>query len=359
MSSHSQQSDHAQSPTDDLDAGDRVADGDQPVDKRTPIRVLERTGDRADEHEIEAIPGSPTVAAVNDDHPAADEVIAVVFENALDRHLPEWCDPPDDELAASVDDADITIYSFPESRLERISEDWGPSSDGRSSGRREREAIFGDHPEAVEAFCRDARRAFTDPASVADDLAGMLSVDDRAFAFVSNAEAVLDALASPSEESVAPRGTETPPETRGECPATRDDRYRPDNDDAIVCWECSTRTNNRPEKFERDDPAGPECGAQTTPEWELRAVVVQHVDLSDLPEAVRKTYAGGAQRLLRDLAALRSGDDGRIRRAALRLAYRPHLDDVEDYNYQRALALLRDRGVAADLPIIGAGGDGA
>jgi hypothetical protein len=64
-------------------------------------------------------------------------------------------------------------------------------------------------------------------------------------------------------------------------------------------------------------------------------------------------------RALRDLAALRSGDDGRIRRAALRLAYRPHLDDVEDYNYQRALALLRDRGVAADLPIVGAGGDGA
>ena len=359
MTPTSQHTDDEQFSTHNLDAADRVADGDQPIAERTPIRVLERTGDRADEHEIEAIPGSPTVSDVNDDHPAADEVITVVFENALDRHLPDWRDLPGDELAARVDEADITVYSYCESRLELVTEDWEPSSDGRSSGRREREAIFGDHPEAVEAFCRDAQRAFTDPASVADDLAGMLSVDDRAFAFVANAEAVLDALASPSEESVAPRGTETPPETRGECPATRDDRYRPDNDDAIVCWECSTRANDRPEKFERDDTAGSECGAQMIPEWELRAVVVQHVDLSDLPEAVRKTYAGGAQRLLRDLAALRSGDDGRIRRAALRLAYRPHLDDVEDYNYQRALALLRDRGVAADLPIVGAGGDGA
>jgi hypothetical protein len=361
MSSHNQQSNSRQFSTNAtaaLTPLERVLDCEQPEGERVPIRVLERTGDRADEHEIEAIPGSPTVNAVSDGYPADDSVIAVAFERGLERHIPGWHDLSADELATRVDEADVTTYSYTESRLESIGEDWEPpGGDGRSSGRRERDAIFGDHDEAIERFCRDARRAFTEPAAAADGLAGMLSVEDRAFASVVNAEAVLEDLASPGEPGVTPRGTETPPETRGECAGTRDDRYRPENDDALACWECSTRPHNRPEKFERDDPAGPECAAQATPEWELRGAVARHVDLSDLPDAVREAYAGDPRRLLRALAALRSGDDDRIRKAALRLAYRPHLDDVEEYNYNRALALLRDHGVAAGLPIIGEGGE--
>lgn len=341
-----------------LAAGDRVIDGDQPDGERSPIRVLERTGDRADEHEIDAIPGSPTVADVNGEHPADDPVIAVAFERALDRHILGWRDLPDEELAERVGETSITTYSYPESRLEPVTEGWEPpGGDSRSSGRRERDRVFGDHLEAVEAFCRAARRLFAEPAREADRLAADLSVDERAFAAVANAEAVLDDLASPGEESVEPRAGETAPKTRGECEFTRDDRYQPENDDAIVCWECSTRFHNRPEKFERDDPAGEVCGRRSAPGWKLKILVGQNLDLSDLPEGVQEAYADDHRRLLSNLAALRSGDDDRIRKAALRLAYKPHLEDVEEYNYQRAVALLRDRGVAAELPIVGEGGE--
>lgn len=338
--------------------GDRVTDAEQNGGDRAAMRVLRLPGERAREHEIEAIPGSPSVAAVNDEYPADDAVLVVAFENGLNRHVPEWPNLPAAELAERFERAGGTLYSYPQSRCEAVPEKWEPADvDGRTSGAREREQVFGDHPEAVEAFINDARRLFTEPNRTAADLLELLSVGPPATETVANADAVLADLATPPlrEATVAPRSVDVGSPTRGKCRYSSDDEFKPEDPEAIVCWHCSGRPSNRPEKFSRDEQAGAECEQVGTAAWDLRRIVAESVDLSGLPEPLSESYVNEPRRLLNNLAVLRSGDEDRIRKTALRLAYKPHLDAVEDYNYQRALALLCDRGEAADLPIIGDG----
>jgi hypothetical protein len=341
-----------------LAVGERVVDGDQSERERTAARVVDLPDATAAEFRIDAI--DATVAAVNPEHPPDDPVVGVAFEPDLDRHAPGWSAGASEgggaELDGRLDGGDATVYHYPASRLERVPETWEPAESARerSSGEREREELFGEHPDGVERFEDAARRLFGDPEGEAERLAAALDVGPVAADRIENADAVLADLTTPGE-SVAPRTASVPPRTRDECAHTRSDRYRPEDDDALVCWECSTRPHNRPEKFDAEDPAGPECGRGSPPAAKLRSVVATNVDASALPDSVREAYVDDPHRLLRNLAALRSRDADRIRRTALRMAYRFHLEDVEAYNYGRALALLRDRGVAAELPIIGDG----
>lgn len=65
------------------------------------------------------------------------------------------------------------------------------------------------------------------------------------------------------------------------------------------------------------------------------------------------------QRLMQDIARFRgavaTGDDDAVRREGIRIAYQLSLGYVEEYNYHRALAVLRDHDAAHDLPIVGDG----
>lgn len=315
-----------------IELGDRLIDSD-PKGAPSALRAIGVPETRADEFYISAI--GKTVAAVND-CPADDPVVGVVFEG-------------------DQNDENATVYHYPASRLEPVSEDWEPpASSSRSSGRQEREEIFGGHEDAVDSFIADLRRALSGPEAAAKEILDMLAVDEEAP--VTNAEVVMVDVASPGAHAIRPRPEDDGPQTRGECRHSRDDTYRPEDDDAMCCWECSNRSHNRPEKFKRGDSAGETCSRGGQSAWKLREAVVKAIDLSELPDGFAQTYAGDRRRLVRDISALRSGDEDRIRKAALRMAYRPHLGDVEEYNYSRASALLRDRGVAAELPIIGDNG---
>ena len=314
----------------DFEVGDRVIDTAPKNGQSSAMRVADIPGTTAKDHYIPAT-GS-TVAEENPDEPEDAPVIGVKFESGG------------------------AIYHYPASRLEPVSEDWeAPDGADKTSGRREREQVFGDHSEAVEAFIQDARRAFTEPAVVGEELLDLLTVGPPASETVLHAESAMIDVATPGANRVDPKPKGSGPETRGECQYSRDDSYRPDDDDAICCWECSNRPHNRPEKFSRDDPAGTQCHQHGREPWKLRNAVIKSVDLSGLPENVREAYEGNQRGLLYDIAALRSDDEDDIRRTALSVAYRPHLGDVEEYNYHRALALLRDHGVAQELPIIGDG----
>ena len=323
-----------------FDLDDRVVDIDQHEDQRSAGRVVDVPGATAAEQRVQGT--GKTVADFNPDHPPDAPVVGIQFERA------------GGEIGGQT-------YHYPTTRLEPIDEDWEPT-EAASKGQCERQQIIDDHPEAVAAFADAARDLFTDPAGAADRLSEDLTVGPPATEAVTNAEAIMADLAHPGERTVEPEtgeGTQTV-ETREECRYTRDDQYRPDDEDAIVCWECSTKPGNRPNKLQRDEPPGGHCVPTRGPSpWRVEQQVRESVDLSGLDDAVRRSYDGRESYVLRDIAALRSGEDDRIRRTALRLAYDAHLADVEDYNYSRALALLRDIGAAADLPIIGDGdGDG-
>lgn len=322
--------------TSGFEVGDRVVDSD-PKGAPSAMRAVDVLETRSDEFRIEAI--EKTVAAVND-CPADDPVVGVVFE-------------------ANQNDENATVYHYPASRLEPISEDWEPpAGSSRSSGRQEREQVFGDHSESVEAFIQDARRTFTEPAVVGEGVLDMLAVGPPASGTVLYAESVMADIASPGANRIDPKAKDDNPETRGECQHSRDDSYRPANDEAMCCWECSNRSHNRPEKFAEGDPAGQACSRFGRDPWQLRNTVIKSVDMSGLPENVREAYEGNRRGLLSDIAALRSDDEDDIRRAALRVAYGPHLGDVEKYNHHRAAALLRDHGVDTDALFSGEGRKG-
>lgn len=372
-----------------LALADRVVDS-EPNGPPSAMRVVDLPEETAEEYYIEAI--GKTVAEANADSPADDPVVGVVYENDLDRAVEWWrvdvdeelqreherapepkINPGPDHLAALAmhDNIDVTVYHYPESRLRTIGEDWEPPAGGsRSSGKREREEVFGEHPEDVEEFEEFARRAFNVPDVLANYIVEDLDLDQSVHGRVANAEAVLDDEIATGGQSVAPQpGPQHPvnqtntPETRGGCRYTSDDSYKPDDPSALVCWECSNKARNRPRKFADDDPAGKFCeaGVKRASSWQLRNEVMESLEFDRLPWRLGDVYGEdgrGGRQLARHVRHLRSGEDDKIRRAALRISYEATLAHVEEYNYSRALALLRDRGVAQELPIIGDGTNG-
>src|SRR5699024_2421244 len=206
----------------DVEVGDRAVDSN-PKGAPSAMRVVDVPGTRADEYHIEAI--GKTVAAVND-CPADDPVIGIVFEG-------------------EQNDENATVYHYPLSRIEPISEDWEPpAGSSRPSGRQEREEIFGEHSDAVDSFIADLRRALSEPEAAAKEILHMLAVDEEVR--VTNAEVVMVDMASPGAHAIRPRSGDDTPQTRGECRHSRNDKYRPEVDDAMCCWECSDRGHNRP-----------------------------------------------------------------------------------------------------------------
>jgi len=280
----------------DLEAGERVIDVDQPDGDRSAARVVDVLGAKASDHRIEAI--GKTVAEANPDHPSEASVVAIRFERA------------NGEPAGA-------IYHYPATRLEAVSDEWEPAPT-LTDGQRERQQLIDEHPEAVGRFTDVIAQLLRAPAGSADDLARPIDDAD---------------LSS---------------DDRGGCRFARDDRYRPDDDAAIVCWQCNVG-GSRPAKYRTGDPPGKECEraridvgafAPVLDEWgaDVGGQPAGEVDVRDAD---------------RDLARLRSEDDDRVRLGALRFAYRlAGLSVVDGYHHGRATALLRDLGVASELPLL-------
>lgn len=128
------------------------------------------------------------------------------------------------------------------------------------------------------------------------------------------------------------------PDVRGECGHAQNDDYRPDDDDAMCCWECSPENTRKPAKFMADDPPCDTCSISVPARFALKRELANTISIgqtgklsnqfrhSDLPP----------QDILSRLAA---ADESRPQ--AIQLAFRVAYPD-EDYYYQRAEALLRD-----------------
>jgi|GEM_PF-5655923 len=285
--------------------GDRVLDreGDLPRDAAV---VDGLPGTNADEHAIPAL--GQTVADLNSDYPADDPVVEVRFN-------------PNSG----------TSYSYPAGRLERIPDDWEPAECGasQSTARYERDCHREDHPEAFDAF-EAALRAFLGESDI--DPSG---------------------IARALRDECRRRST---PETYAECRFTREDDYRPADEYALVCWECNGG-GRRPRKLDARDNPGPSTPCKSDDpqavhdalDWWIPA----HLDVSRDVVSPSTTYSPWS--FEGDLGSLTKTYDRRRRLAAVRLAWKATLEGIldEDYNYQRAVAFLRDRGVNTDALLPG------
>jgi len=129
------------------------------------------------------------------------------------------------------------------------------------------------------------------------------------------------------------------PSTRGECRYSKDDDYRPENDDARVCWECSSDDTRKPEKFLSDDDPVETCTRYTANGYKIRQKLAEHVEWSDAGGFLLNQFRGSdlsVSNIRRRL--IRSND---TRSQAVNLAFKLAFPD-EDYYYHRAEALLRD-----------------
>lgn len=317
-----------------FEVGDRVIDADADGSP-TPAEVVEVTGETAADYHIDAI--NTTVAKANPGHPSDSPVIGIRFVRG--------------------DEPSGPTYHYPAARLEPISDDWEPP-EKQPDGWHDRARIYGDHTIEVSAYIGLARELFTTPEATALDVAHGIGLRPGAEDLISNASEVLEGMCGPGRGPDPQPGPDlTDVDTRGECQYSRTDRYRPDTPGAICCWECSNLPNNRPEKYHVDNDAGPICTGADVPPWTLRAKLGDYIAIDGL--AIPPETDVDAARLATEVGRLReavgNNDDDTIRRKALRIAYRLTLEHVEEYNYGRARAILRDHDAEADLPILGDG----
>lgn len=128
------------------------------------------------------------------------------------------------------------------------------------------------------------------------------------------------------------------PSIRGNCRHAKDDTYRPENEDAMCCWECSNKDGGRPEKFEHDDPACEECSIYHKSGYKLKEALEEHLDIVGGGKLVSHMKDSDMP-----VTELRNGlvDAEKERSRAIAFAFKLAFPD-EDYYYQRAEALLRD-----------------
>jgi hypothetical protein len=327
-----------------------------------PLRSADTPHENAGEFHIDAI--NQTVMEYTG-CPADDAVVGCAYES----QMPDPANEPSEPGSA-------TVYHYPASKL--VAEDalnlaMEIPIGGFDAGERERMEVFGKYSADLAAFERTARRIFENPETAAKELARAFTLDPAVLEQVANAEAVLDDYLQPGEREVEPEPGPSPPksyirpvrethtpDTRGDCRYTRNDKYRPEDDEAIVCWQCSDKPNNRPREFRADDAIGTTfnetcketviVGQETQPRVLSRTVWDSaRLDIDALPERLSKEYDDDDHWTIRGfIQRLRSDDEDRIRKAALRVSYEATLSHVEDYNYGRAAALLRDCGVDTD-----------
>jgi hypothetical protein len=327
-----------------------------------PLRSVDTPDETAAKFYIDAI--NQTVMEYTG-CPKDDAVVGTAYES----QMPDPTNEPGEAGSA-------TVYHYPASKLvpeDALDLQMEIPIGGFDASERERMEIFGDYPADLAAFERTARKAFANPNTVADELTGAFRLDPAIREQVANPEAVLDDYLQPGEREVEPEPGQSPPksfvrpvketrtpETRGDCRHTQNDTYRPEDDEAIVCWQCSDKPGNRPRKFRANDAIGTTfnetcketviVGQEARPRVLSRAVRDSaQLDPDALPQRLGEAFdADDHWTIRRFIQQLRSDDDDRIWKAALRVSYESTLPHVEEYNYGRAAALLRDCGVDTD-----------
>lgn len=112
-----------------VSVGDRVVDCEDEPGERSAAVVLDVRDEPAAAHYIASI--DATVAEANPDYPADDRVVVLAYEAAVEDAIgDEWQDDAGGRrgLPHILDNrgADVRRYSFPASRLRRVSRDWTP-----------------------------------------------------------------------------------------------------------------------------------------------------------------------------------------------------------------------------------------
>jgi hypothetical protein len=157
--------------------------------------------------------------------------------------------------------------------------------------------------------------------------------------YVTNPDELREGLLKSGRNTDAdPEYGDLTPSVRGKCKHAKDDDFRPDDDDALCCWECSPDDTRKPKKFMRSDPACESCTIAVPMKYKLK---------QKLAENLRVGHTGFLSDVFRDSdlspleihSYLSNGIETRSR--LIQLAFRVAYPD-EDYYYQRAEALLRD-----------------
>lgn len=128
------------------------------------------------------------------------------------------------------------------------------------------------------------------------------------------------------------------PSNREGCYYSEDDDYRPEDEDAMCCWECSPEDTRKPNKFKADDAPGDTCQRGVLRKFKLKR---------ELADTIRVGHTGMLSDEFRESELSPAEITSRLTRAngsrsqAIQLAFRVAFPD-EDYYYHRAEALLRD-----------------
>jgi hypothetical protein len=103
-----------------MERGDDVIDAD---DDDPDVAVVVHRPD-ATIDEIPVGDGERTVADDNPDYDATEPAVGVAFiESGLEVHWPDWTDATPNDLYEGAQAHDVTLYTFPESRLSTVSEE--------------------------------------------------------------------------------------------------------------------------------------------------------------------------------------------------------------------------------------------
>jgi len=164
-----------------------------------------------------------------------------------------------------------------------------------------------------------------------------LEVRARLPDYVENSEEVKEAVRLQNNEIDVK--IDPTPSTRGECRYSKDDDYRPANDDAMVCWKCSSDDTRKPEKFLADDDPVETCTRYTSNAYRIKRKLANHVTWSDGGGFLLNQFRGSDLSVSNIRRRLLRADEKRSQ--AVNLAFKLAFPD-EDYYYQRAEALLRD-----------------
>ena len=221
--------------------------------------------------------------------------------------------------------------------IERSSDEYqeflGDVRGGKTDGQRERERIIEEHPEAVQDFADSVQEIIEEPKTRADWIVGNTTLTGTSSSRIKNRWEVLRDLLEDNDPSPKAK----PIEYRGECCHARNDDYKPNDPAAKCCWECSP--GRRPKKFKaRDEPLAQCSGGMRS--YQLENAVVEDIDLQYFAKPIQDEYS--IYDLKRIIAGLQSDDGTEVRKAAIKWAYMTHMAEIEEYNYQRAEAFLRD-----------------
>ena len=105
-----------------MNEGTRVVDGDE-SDPNDAVVVWRPDDMTTADWTYEAGGETYTTAESNPDYPDDEQLVVVVFESTLEEAWPEWTAADPSVLYEGVEERDLPLFGFPETRLETIAPD--------------------------------------------------------------------------------------------------------------------------------------------------------------------------------------------------------------------------------------------